>query len=61
MSKTLCDWSKSDFEKDFLKLTKIVSQPLFACRKCGRAANNPKFLCKPRELEELPEEKDSAN
>ncbi|TAG09000.1 MAG: hypothetical protein EAZ42_08410 [Verrucomicrobia bacterium] len=50
MGKTLCDWSKKDIEKDFLRLAEIVASPRYACRKCARSAGDSKYLCKPRKL-----------
>jgi len=48
----LCDWSKSDLKDNFDLLAKIVREPVFACTKCGRAANEKKWLCKPKKLPE---------
>ncbi len=50
MSKTLCDWSKRDLERHPEKLAELVREPRFYCRKCARAANTSKVLCKPRKL-----------
>jgi len=50
MSKTLCDWSKHDIERHPEKLAELVLEPHFYCRKCARAANTSKVLCKPRKL-----------
>ncbi len=50
MSKTLCDWSKRDLERHPEKLAELVLEPHFYCRKCARAANTSKVLCKPRKL-----------
>lgn len=46
----LCHWTKSQLEKHFVLLTKIVAMPTYACTKCGRAANAKKWLCKPKKL-----------
>lgn len=53
MAKTLCDWKKKDFEKNEDKLVKILQNPKFFCRKCGRAAGSSKVLCKPKKLPAL--------
>ncbi len=50
MAKTLCDWSKRDLEKHPDKLRELVHDPRYYCRKCARAANTSKVLCKPRSL-----------
>lgn len=49
--KTLCDWSRKDITKNFDKLTKIVSQPNYICRKCARVAKNDKYLCEPKSIQ----------
>jgi hypothetical protein len=49
-TKELCEWSKSQLETHFALLAKIVTEPTYACTKCGRAANQKKWLCKPRRL-----------
>lgn len=54
MAKTLCDWSKSDIEKKFDKLQKIIGHPTYICRKCARSASTSKVLCKPRKIKSPP-------
>ncbi|HEY5791902.1 MAG TPA: hypothetical protein VIS74_01300 [Chthoniobacterales bacterium] len=54
MSKTLCDWSKSDIEKHFDKLCELVQEPRFVCRKCARSARSSKSLCKPQAIGKSP-------
>ena len=44
---TICKWKKKKLEKDFDKLKMIVYPPKFICKKCGRAAIDDKYLCKP--------------
>jgi len=53
MAKTLCDWKQKDFEKKEEELVKILQNPKFFCRRCGRAASSSKFLCKPKKLPAL--------
>lgn len=48
--KTLCEWSKQDIDKHYKKLSKIVINPKYYCRKCARAASNDKYLCKAEKL-----------
>lgn len=55
MSKTLCDWSKSDLKKHPDKLFELVRDPRFFCKRCARVANTSKVLCKPKKLPLLKE------
>jgi hypothetical protein len=48
--KTLCKWDKDDIKDDIKELKKIVADPRYICKKCGRAAKNDDYLCKPDEL-----------
>ena len=48
--KTFCKWSKKDIENNFDILSGLLDQPTFACKKCARASNNKKALCKPAKL-----------
>lgn len=45
--KTLCDWKKSEILDNLEELFEIVETPEFICKKCARAANQEKSLCKP--------------
>ena len=49
-NKPLCKWSKDEIKDNFKDLKKIVSDPRFICRKCGRVAKKEDWLCKPEEL-----------
>lgn len=60
MSKTLCDWSKHNIERHPDKLAELVLEPRYYCRKCARAANTSKVLCKPRELQKKDESETSS-
>jgi rubrerythrin len=54
---TLCELVKKDFQKKHLKEYKeLVREPVFVCKKCGRAANNANYLCKPSRLIKTPVE-----
>jgi len=50
VSKTLCKWNKDDIKDNWKELKKLVAEPRFVCRKCGRAAKKEEYLCKPEEL-----------
>lgn len=45
--KTFCNWSKKDIENNFDILSGLLHQPKYTCKKCARASNNKKALCKP--------------
>ena len=49
MSKTLCE-RKTALKRDPKAFTKLVDEPRFFCKKCGRVANRKKYVCKPRKL-----------
>ncbi len=48
--KRLCKWKEDDLSKKFDKFKKIVSEPTFVCKKCGRVADKKKWLHKPVSL-----------
>jgi transposase-like protein len=50
ISKPLCKWDKDDIKDNFKELKKIVAEPRYICKKCGRVAKKEEFLCKPEEL-----------
>jgi len=50
ITKTLCDFTKSDFEKYQKEIKIIVSHPKFICKKCLRASSEKDFLCKPKKI-----------
>jgi hypothetical protein len=43
----LCKWKEDDLEKKFKAFNDIVKHPKFLCKKCGRVANEKKWLHKP--------------
>lgn len=49
-TKEICEWSKTQLRDHFELLARIVAEPTYACSKCGRAANDKKWLCKPKKL-----------
>lgn len=46
----LCKWKQDDISKKFDKYLKIVRNPKFVCKKCGRVADKKKWLHKPVSL-----------
>jgi hypothetical protein len=50
-TKKLCKWKKGEYEKSFDTLSAVVAKPVYACRRCGRAASAKKWLCKPAKLQ----------
>jgi hypothetical protein len=50
MAKTLCDWTKKEIKKHFEEVCEIVVDPRYVCRKCGRCAHFPRFLCEPKKV-----------
>ena len=49
-SKPLCKWDKDEIKDNFKILKKLVCEPRYICRKCGRVANKEDSLCKPEQL-----------
>ncbi len=51
VDKKFCKLTKKKYLKTNLKeYMELVKNPKFVCLKCGRVANDKKFLCKPVEL-----------
>ncbi|MBU5637772.1 hypothetical protein KOM00_13645 [Geomonas sp. Red69] len=50
-SKTLCKWDKDEIKDNLKELKKIVAEPRYVCKKCGRAAKKEEHLCKPEALD----------
>ena len=48
---TMCSWKKEKLKENFDSFKKLVKNPKFACRNCGRVAVDGKFLCKPVDLD----------
>ncbi|AQQ10503.1 hypothetical protein L21SP3_02339 [Sedimentisphaera cyanobacteriorum] len=52
-SKKMCGLVKKDIvKKDIKKFTKLVSQPQFACKKCGLVCSDKDRICKPVKLKD---------
>jgi hypothetical protein len=49
-SLSLCKWKKDDLA-DPDKMRRVVKDPRFTCKDCGRAASRKKWLCKPQPLD----------
>jgi len=47
VAKTLCE-RRRNTKKELAVYAKLVSEPRFVCRKCGRAAVKKKYLCRAR-------------
>ncbi|NCF88485.1 MAG: hypothetical protein GWQ05_06380 [Verrucomicrobiaceae bacterium] len=48
MATTLCDFKKKrSLKRDRALIEACIRDPQFICRKCFRAANCPRLLCKP--------------
>jgi len=50
ISKELCEWSQKELKDHYAKLCKIVAEPQYLCPKCGRVADEKKWLCKSKKL-----------
>jgi hypothetical protein len=50
MTKKLCSWKKADISDNAKEFRKLVGHPKYYCTKCGRAAKDGKYLCKPDKL-----------
>lgn len=48
--RTLCDWSKKEIPNRLDELRAIVIDARYICRKCGRVANEERWLCRPLNL-----------
>ena len=52
MSKKMCKLVSDEFHiKKTKQFTKLVDEPSFVCKKCGRVANKKTHLCKPVSLD----------
>ena len=49
-TKALCKWDKDEIKDNLKELKKIVANPAYVCKKCGRAAKSDDHLCKPEDL-----------
>ena len=48
--KRLCKWKEDDISEKSDKYIRIIREPKFLCKKCGRAADKKKWLHKPVSL-----------
>jgi hypothetical protein len=49
MSKTLCE-RQDLLDKHPERYMRLINAPRVVCRKCGRAANKKKYVCKPKPI-----------
>ncbi|MDH3886050.1 MAG: hypothetical protein OET63_17650 [Desulfobacterales bacterium] len=49
-AKKLCKWKSEDITKKLGKFSDIVRNPQYVCTKCGRVADQKKWLHKPAAL-----------
>ena len=49
--KRLCKWKEDDISEKFNKFIRIIREPKFVCKKCGRVADKKKWLHKAALLE----------
>ncbi|MDK2867099.1 MAG: hypothetical protein PWP51_2165 [Clostridiales bacterium] len=53
MGKTLCKLVDDDYlDEHFKGYSELVKSPNYICKKCGRASNDEKKLCKPKKIKE---------
>ena len=50
--KNLCKWDEKQITKRMKKLKKIVAHPQYICKRCGRAASDKGYLCKPYKFDD---------
>ncbi len=51
--KTFCKWTPKQIQKNFDLVSQLLEDPRYVCKKCARASNNKKALCKPAALPAL--------
>lgn len=49
--KHLCKWKKKQIADKFKEYAALVTPVGYICLKCGRAASDAKYLCKPQKIE----------
>jgi hypothetical protein len=48
--KTLCHWEKEEIRDKPEKYKKLIREPRYFCKRCGRAARDEDKLCRPEEI-----------
>lgn len=49
-NKTLCDFTKNDFDKYEKEIKNIIKKPKHFCKKCIRVSSDKSYLCKPTKI-----------
>jgi lipopolysaccharide biosynthesis regulator YciM len=47
-STTICGWNQKELKAKHL--LRVVENPTYYCKECGRVANKKKWLCLPKKL-----------
>ncbi len=59
--KAICKWDRDTLERALPLLAEQIANATLVCRKCGRAVQEKRLLCKPVKLESLRSEKDAKD
>ncbi|TWT64630.1 hypothetical protein [Allorhodopirellula solitaria] len=59
--KAICKWDRDTLEQALPLLADQIAGATLVCRKCGRAAQEKRLLCKPLKLNSLRQGKDAKD